>query len=185
MVKKRKKHLPDKYKKSVFEIDFFSLYNAGFRVVFLDIDISLIYYTKAKPTKKVIELIADIEKIGFEIVLISNNYKKRVKIFAEPLNKPAVHYAMKPFKCGYKRGLKKLSEKYSPQQIISVGDQLLTDVRGSNKMGFYTILVKPLERKSDVWTTKINRFLERRIIRKIKKKYPKLYEERLQDYESL
>ena len=52
-------------------------------------------------------------------------------------------------------------------------------------MGFYNILVRPIEKKTDVITTKINRFFEKKKLRKIKNKYPKLYEERLKDYESM
>lgn len=186
MSKKLKQYLPNEYKESVYEIDFLTLYEQGFRLVFLDIDNTLANYKTKLPTKENIELVSKIQEIGFEVILISNNYYKRVSKFSEPFGDvPFVHWALKPFKRGYKKGLKLASKAYTKEEIITVGDQLFTDVKGSNKMGFYSILVKPIEKKTDVFTTKINRFFERRKLRKIKKKFPKEYEERLKQYESL
>lgn len=44
-------------------------------------------------------------------------------------------------------------------ETVLVGDQLMTDVASANNFGIRCILVKPLV-KSDAWNTKINRFLE-------------------------
>ncbi len=41
-----------------------------------------------------------------------------------------------------------------------VGDQLITDVLGGNCMGFYTIVVQPIN-KNEFWGTRINRKLEK------------------------
>ena len=47
--------------------------------------------------------------------------------------------------------------------MVVIGDQLMTDVFGGNRGGFHTILVTPVS-QSDGINTKINRFLERRIM---------------------
>lgn len=185
MSKKLKRFIPNKYKESVYEIDFFALYEQGFRLAFIDIDNTLANYKTELPTKENLELVDEIQKIGFEVILISNNYFKRVSKFSEPFGVPFVHWALKPLKRGYKKGLKKASREYKKEEVITVGDQLITDVKGSSKMGFYSILVKPIEKKTDVFTTKINRLREQRILKKIKKKYPKKYKDRLEKYESL
>lgn len=186
MVKKGiKKYIPDYYYKSIFDIDFLKYYDRGIRLIFLDIDNTIGKYTEKDPSNEIIELLKEITKIGFEVIIVSNNYKKRIKRFCKPLKLKYVFSALKPWKIAYKRGLKLAEKKYSKNQIVAIGDQLMTDIKGANKMGFYTILVKPLERKSDVITTKINRFFEKRRIDKIKEIYPEIYEARLKEYEEM
>ena len=67
-------------------------------------------------------------------------------------------------------------------QVAMIGDQLMTDVFGGNLIGFHTILVQAVQRKSDKWITRINRFVEKKMIKKIKKHEPLLYQERLEPY---
>ena len=47
-----------------------------------------------------------------------------------------------------------------------IGDQIITDVLGGNRIGIFTILIEPLESK-ELKITSINRFLERKIIQKM------------------
>ena len=49
------------------------------------------------------------------------------------------------------------------------GDQILTDVIGANRVGMYSILTKPID-KRDIFVTKIKRPLEGVIIKKYLKK---------------
>jgi|SRR5690554_2683549 len=186
MSNRLKKYIPNEFKQSIYEIDFLSLYDKGYRLLLIDIDNTLANYKTLLPSKDNLKLIKTLQEIGFEVILVSNNNYKRVSVFAEEISGVKfVHFALKPFKRGYKKALKIANRKYEKQEVVSIGDQLMTDIKGTNKMGFYSILVKPIERKTDVLTTKINRFLENRKLKKIKKKYPKLYEEVLKDYESM
>lgn len=186
MSNRLKKYIPNEFKQSIYEIDFLSLYDKGYRLLLIDIDNTLASYKTVLPTKDNLKLIKSLQEMGFEVILISNNNYKRVSVFTENINDVRfVHFALKPFKRGYKKALKIAKRKYEKHEIISIGDQLMTDVKGTNKMGFYSILVRPIERRTDVLTTKINRFFENRKLKKIKKKYPELYEEVLKDYESM
>ncbi len=45
-------------------------------------------------------------------------------------------------------------------QVMMVGDQLITDIQAGNLAGVETVLVEPLI-KTDKWNTRINRFLEK------------------------
>jgi predicted HAD superfamily phosphohydrolase YqeG len=58
----------------------------------------------------------------------------------------------------------------------------MTDVLGANRMGFSSCLIKSVKRKSDRKITQFNRKLEKFILKKIEKKYPDLYIERLEKY---
>jgi predicted HAD superfamily phosphohydrolase YqeG len=61
-------------------------------------------------------------------------------------------------------------------EIIAVGDQLMTDVLGGNRFGIDVILVKPLKKKSEKWYTKLNRFNERQVLNSLKRHYPEVYQ---------
>ena len=45
-------------------------------------------------------------------------------------------------------------------QVMMVGDQLITDMQAGNLAGVETVLVKPLV-ETDKWNTRINRFFEK------------------------
>lgn len=186
MSNKLRNYIPNEFEESIYEIDFLNLYEKGIRLLLIDIDNTLASYTTPLPTTENQELIEKLREIGFEVILISNNNKKRVSKFARGFKDiEYVHFALKPLKRGYKKALKKASKPYEKEEVASIGDQLMTDIKGTNKMGFYSILVRAIEIKTDVITTKINRFFERRKLKRIKKKYKDLYEEVLKDYESM
>ena len=71
---------------------------------------------------------------------------------------------MKPLPFRFKKICKEYHLKAS--EIAMIGDQMFTDVLGANRVGMYTILVDPLEKK-DLRITSLNRKLEQWI----KKKY--------------
>ena len=54
----------------------------------------------------------------------------------------------------------------NPIKVAVIGDQVFTDVRGGNKAGMKTILVKPLSEKKDYMVTKILRNNEKKILKK-------------------
>ena len=64
----------------------------------------------------------------------------------------------------------------SNQEIIAVGDQLMTDVLGGNRFGIDVILVRPVKKKSEIWYTKLNRLNERQVLNGLKRRYPDVYQ---------
>ncbi|PJH64016.1 HAD hydrolase-like protein, partial [Salmonella enterica] len=62
---------------------------------------------------------------------------------------------------------------YNKTNILIVGDQILTDIIGANNIGIESVLVKPIM-NSDAWNTRINRFIELRIMKLVLKKDPKM-----------
>lgn len=121
-----------------------------------DIDNTLVAHDEKKPTEEVIAYLNVIQSADIKVVLISNNYEERVKLFAEILGVDYFAFAQKPLKKTYLKILK----KYPNEKIACIGDQILTDVLGGNRMGFYTIKTEPLVER-DLLSTKINRFFER------------------------
>jgi len=55
------------------------------------------------------------------------------------------------------------------EEVVVIGDQLLTDVLGGNLAGFYTILVVPIV-QTDAKITRVNRAIERKILNYFRKK---------------
>ena len=147
-----------------------------------DLDNTLISYKETDPTPELFDWLKMVTEIGFEVIIVSNSKKYRVEYFADQLNVKFVKYAQKPLKKGLKRALKIASRKYDRSEVVEIGDQIMTDVFGSKRCKLYTIIVKAIDRKTEVWTTKINRKLERFFLKRIKKKLPDLYNEKLLEY---
>lgn len=172
----RTKHfIPKAYVNAIEDIDFETLYFEGKRVLLIDLDNTLIPYDKTLPNKKLVVFFANLKTIGFEVVLISNNNRKRVRTFAHALKVPYVSSAKKPLKCGLKKALRTTDHFYQDEAVCIIGDQLMTDVFAASRMGLDAILVNPIKKKSEKWYTKFNRNIERNMLNKIKKKYPKHY----------
>ena len=54
-------------------------------------------------------------------------------------------------------------------EVVVVGDQVLTDVFGGNRAGFYTVLVVPIA-STDGFLTRVNRKVERRVLKRLRDK---------------
>jgi len=170
------KFIPFLCRKTVYDIDYSKLYENGRRILLIDLDNTLIPYDEQLPDENLIALFNNLKEKGFNIIIISNNRAERVKRFAEAVDCEFIYSALKPLKHGYQRALKKLYD-YDHKEIISIGDQIMTDVLGSSRLGLDCILVKPIKKKSEKWYTKVNRKFENLVLKRIKKKYPEKYNE--------
>lgn len=171
-----KKYMPSIVEHTIYDVDFQKVYDSGKRYILIDIDNTLLPYDEYDANDKIKELVFNLQKKGFKIILISNNHTKRVKRFAESVNLDYIANALKPLKFGFKKAYKRFGRP-DKKEIISVGDQIVTDVFGSNRFKIDVILVHPIKKKSEKWYTKINRHFERKAIKKISKVNPILYQE--------
>jgi len=177
------KFIPTLYTNTVFDIDYVKLYEEGIRLILTDLDNTLISYKENEPNDELYAWIKARKEEGFEIIIVSNNSDRtRVDSFANLLDIKSVSVATKPLKRGFRKSLKLASRKYKAEEIVAIGDQLMTDVFAANRMNYSSVLVKAIDRKTEKWTTRINRRLELYVISTIKKKYPDLYEEKLSVY---
>lgn len=129
----------------------------GIQLLACDIDNTLIPHDEELPSEKALVFLNEMKKAGIKIVFISNNVEERVTIFANGLDIPCYPFAMKPLKKTYRRMLKDV--KIEKAHIAVLGDQLLTDMLGANRMGLHTILTAPIVQR-DLSFTKINRIVE-------------------------
>ena len=160
------KYIPKIYKKSILDINYNALKEKGIKCILFDLDNTLLEVYKASPKKEFCYLIKKLKKL-FRIIVISNNSSsKRVSKVAIELGVDYIKFAMKPFSRGFRKVRKKY--KYEKSEMCLIGDQLMTDIMGGNKYGIYTILVDPLAEK-ELKVTGINRFFERRALKKLAK----------------
>lgn len=151
---------PKEYLNSVYEIDFFKLYQEGYRGVLFDIDNTLVPHG-APADKKTIEFFQNLRKIGMKTCLISNNQIERVKGFADSVESSFIENAHKPAVKNYYHAMKLLNTNNS--NTIFVGDQVFTDIYGANRAHIRTILVKPIHPKEEIQIV-LKRYLEKIVL---------------------
>ena len=171
-----KRCLPDFSYRSFFEIPFQGLINRGIKCLFIDLDNTILAYEKTELSPRIKEFLVELKNY-FQIVIISNSKKKRVKK-AVGQDFLYVYNAKKPLMFGYKKALKMVD--FPSYHIACIGDQLLTDIHGAFRLkAGRKILIKPINKLTETKPTRFNRFFEGLIIKKIKRKMPLLYESRL------
>lgn len=167
--------MPHEFALSVFDITPEKLKEKGIRGIITDLDNTLIEWDRADATEDLIAWFQQMKDAGIQVVILSNNKEARVKKFADPVGIPYIFQAQKPLGKGFKRALALLDMK--PEEVLMLGDQMLTDMMGANRSRLYTILVKPVA-QSDGFVTRFNRFIERRVFKYLSKKGIKTWEEK-------
>lgn len=160
------KFIPDLYQKSIYDIDYKKLKKKGIKCLLFDLDNTLVPVSESVPSKKVKELFSVLEK-DFKVIIISNSGKKRLTPFKEGLNVDVSASSHKPMKKKYLKIMDIYKFKY--HEIAAIGDQLLTDIYGANRIGITSILINPMG-EQEKCCTKINRFFESFLYRKLRKK---------------
>jgi HAD superfamily phosphatase (TIGR01668 family) len=173
---KTKRFIPCEFHNSFFEIDFKNLFKNGYRTILCDLDNTLISYDSALPTEDLINKFKELETLGLELILISNNIPTRIQKFTQDIDLKGFANARKPLLIGMMKALNtaKVQEK---DKVVVIGDQLMTDIWAANRFGVYNILVNPIKKKTEKWYTKINRKTENKMLEKIKSKYSQKYKD--------
>lgn len=159
--------IPDMFAESIYMIDFAELQRRGIKSLIVDLDNTLVESTRPDATPRLISWLDQVRQMGFQVMIVSNNTKTRVSQFAMPLDIPFIHTAKKPLSQAFRKALKRLGSK--KEETVVIGDQLLTDVLGGNRMGLFTILVAPVS-NIDGFFTRINRRMERLAFRWMEKR---------------
>ncbi|MGJ9457037.1 YqeG family HAD IIIA-type phosphatase [Oceanobacillus sp. CF4.6] len=159
--------LPNEHVKSVFDIQPVTLKNRGIKGIITDLDNTLVAWDVKDATPEVIQWFKLMKDHDIKVTIISNNNQERVEVFTEPLGTPFVFSARKPLSKAFKTVAKEMGLK--KEEVVVIGDQLLTDVLGGNLADLYTILVVPIV-QTDGKITKFNRKIERRILNYFRRK---------------
>ncbi|HEL2714139.1 TPA: YqeG family HAD IIIA-type phosphatase [Streptococcus suis] len=161
-------YMPDFALEKAYDVTVESLKKHGIKVVFVDLDNTLIAWNNPDGTPEMRQWLHDLQDAGIPVVVVSNNKYERVKRAVEKFGIEFEAFALKPFTFGINRALKRFDVQ--PYEVIMIGDQLMTDIRAAKRAGLKSGLVKPLL-KTDSINTQINRWRERRTMKKIIAKY--------------
>ncbi|ANX12990.1 hypothetical protein ABE41_013340 [Fictibacillus arsenicus] len=162
-----KHFLPDQHVQNILDITPEMLVERGVKGIITDLDNTLVEWDRPEATPELIKWFTSIKEKGILITIVSNNTQHRVKSFSDPVGIPFIYSARKPMTKAFKRALKDM--KLKNQEVVVIGDQLLTDVLGGNRIGLHTILVVPVASSDGFWT-RFNRKIERIILSWMKRK---------------
>lgn len=111
------------------------------------------------------EWIAEMEKSGIKLIILSNSKERRVKPFAEKIGLDYGSLGCKPLPFGYMKVRRRLGLKR--KEIATVGDQMFTDVMGGNLFGIKTVMTD-LILAEDKPSFKVRRELEKKFLKGMK-----------------
>ncbi len=157
-------YMPDFALEKAYDVTVDSLKKHGIKVVFVDLDNTLIAWNNPDGTPEMRQWLHDLRDAGIPVVVVSNNKYERVKRAVEKFGVEFEAFALKPFTFGINRALKRFHVQ--PHEVVMIGDQLMTDIRAAKRAGLKSVLVKPLIRTDSI-NTQINRWRERRTMKKI------------------
>ena len=157
--------IPDLMVESIYDIDIEDLKRRNIRGLLFDIDNTLAPFGSLKPTKDASKWMSKLREEGFLLGIISNARDERAEGYKKECEMFYTGNAAKPSVRGYVRTASEMG--LLPREIAVVGDQIFTDIKGGNRFGAYTVLVSPVDLKSEPWYTRIKRPFERIILRRI------------------
>ncbi len=157
---------PDIYQKNIYTIDYQKLKDRGIKCLIFDLDNTIAPVEVPIPDQNILDLFAKLDEMGFYLAILSNAGKARVTPFKEKCNINSAYHSSKPFKKKYLKVLDLYHVKDT--EVACIGDQLLTDILGANRLQFTSILVNPIN-NHEHFPTLINRFFERKIINRLTK----------------
>jgi len=175
-----KQFIPHEFHESVYDIDLEQLQKQGIKLILSDLDNTLISYDEDMPSQENITFFKKVQECGFEIVLVSNNVAARIEKYTTSLREKGFEIngfanTRKPLNIGLKKAYKSATKVYPKEEVVVIGDQLLTDIWGANRFDAYSILVNPIRKKTEKWYTKMNRKTEVKMIERIKNETPDTY----------
>ncbi len=157
---------PNMQVRKITDITIEMLKENNIKGMILDVDNTLIDLDRV-PLVGIKEWMDNMKNEGIKFCIASNSLKKdKIEKVAKMLDIPYVHFSAKPTKIGLKKAKQILGIENS-KNIAEVGDQLFTDVLGTNRMKMFSILTEPLcEEKVKI--NNLKRKLEKRVLRRNK-----------------
>lgn len=99
----------------------------GVKLLLCDLDNTLRLHSEKEPADSLAEWIAKCRKAGIQIIIISNNgRKKMMQKFCEPIEVPCVWWAKKPMSTKLTEAMQDYG--FSPKETVMLGDKWSTDV---------------------------------------------------------
>jgi len=164
---KEKVVVPDMYAPDVYNIDYDFLNKQKLYNLIFDIDNTILPVNELDVPESLIDLFKKLDKKGFNILIVSNNIKERVIPVAYKLETGYLFKADKPKPAAFDKALVALDAK--KENTAMIGDQMLTDIKGANEYGIYSVLVDPISNNYDI-KTGTSRILQNIMTKKLEKR---------------
>ena len=141
--------------KDIYSINpnFFDQFNIKYLVC--DLDQTLVPSNAKELDPRAFKLKEDLSKHNIELLVVTNNHKKRVAPMCEKLGVRYLYHANKFFGHRVKRWLNKLN--ISVDECIFVGDLIYSDYLYVSKIKGRLILTMPLSNKDNIYTKLIRK----------------------------
>ncbi len=162
-----KRFIPTYYAKSIYDVKPSFFKSIRVNTILVDLDNTLDSFKSLEPSKEAYELKNAFFNEGIELIIVSNNKKKRVEPYANKLGVRYISSIRKPFSKNIKKALRELN--LSKDNVIMIGDQTVTDICAANRSGLRSILTDKIV-KEDQITTYFNRLFDRPIRKILKRK---------------
>lgn len=128
--------------------------------VLIDLDNTLLGWGSEELEPEVSCWVTRAVQAGLKICILSNSRSYRVAYYALKLGVPYVAVALKPSRTAARGAMRLLGS--DTHNTVIIGDQIFTDILLGNRLGLYTILVKPLTMREQLWM---------RLVRRIERKF--------------
>ena len=115
----------------------------GIKGLLLDLDNTLTTHNNPVVPQSSLDWIELMKQSGIKLMIVSNNHAPRVTPFAQQLGIDFECEGAKPLTFGYSRAIKRMGLKKS--EVAAVGDQIFTDIMGSNLKGIRSVFVFPIK----------------------------------------
>jgi len=130
----------------------------GVRGLILDLDNTLTRWEEDRAAPAVPEWVDTLKQAGIRLVILSNGLREKQETVSRALEVPLVRAPLpKPFAAGFVKALEVIG--LPREEVAMVGDIVMTDIWGANRLGIRTMLVEPLSPR-DFPGTKVWRALE-------------------------
>jgi HAD superfamily phosphatase (TIGR01668 family) len=141
----------------------------GLEALLLDLDNTVCPWHSDEPAPGCEEWVQSATE-RFKVCMVSNSIRpRRLNRVANRLGIPAVGrwgFGRKPFAGGILAALQLL--EVDRRRAAMIGDQIMTDVLGGNRLGLFTVWVQPLQ-KQEFFGTKPSRAVERLLLRRFRR----------------
>lgn len=157
----RRLFFPDRVIDSVSDLDRSALIHSGIRVMLLDIDNTLARHGSRTADSFAKSVCEEIASDGIIPCICSNAKNERAQAYADSLGLRCIARAKKPSPDAILDFLK--ANNLQKDEVLMVGDQLITDVCAARRAGIPVVLVRPIDKK-EIITVRLKRPLEKLLI---------------------
>ncbi len=155
---------PDYNLESIYDIDILELKKKGIRVLFFDLDSTVMKSRSGKFAFKTLQFLNDL-RTNFQIAIVSNNRSENyIKKAKSQIDIPFFYKAKKPNPKVLFQACRELMAE--PSKCAIIGDRPLSDILGGINAGMTTILVDSISKEEENFIVRFARFLERLTIKK-------------------